>query len=174
MLLIDDSGWGSLLGGVMIGMYNTDTNKFMSKLIPVSYFQGSTFQKAKYRDYATKIFLESWVRLGDTDHIQICRGTILDGIYNLFIHDKKVRQIERLEIGEPLQSWLESKFASSLIRIGVPLNTSGAHCLSFDDQLKWIKANPKKRVKYVKTGWNSWRNKYANAILKGQNGKTKN
>jgi hypothetical protein len=169
MIQIDDSGWGSLLGGVIIGMYNTETRKFKAKIIPVSYFQGSTFKKAKYRDYATKIVLETWPSLGNTNHFQICRGTCLDGIYEMLDHYIKpdYRRIERVEIGDPLQSLLEEKFASSLQRIGVPKRTDGAHCLSFNNQLNWIKENPS-RVKYVKTGWDSWNKKYKKECLNGK------
>lgn len=168
MILIDDSGWGSLLGGVMIGMYNTDTQKCKAKLIPVSYFQGTMFKKAKYRDQATNIFLENWAQLGDTDYIGVCRGTILDGVYNILADNFGDRTIERIEIGDPLQSWLERKFAMSLSRVGVPMRTDGAHCLSFNDQLKWIKENPNKRVRYVKTGWKSWKIRYEKECLNGQ------
>jgi len=161
MILIDDSGWGSLLGGVMIGMYNTETKKFRYKLIPVSYFQGDTFKKKKYLDKATKIFLEAWPSLGDSEYFTICRGIVLDGIYEILINNpSETRDIYRGEIGEPLQSLLEEKFSCHLSRLGVPRNSTGAHCLSFDDQLKWIREDPK-RIKYVKTGWPRWKTIYS-------------
>lgn len=163
MIQIDDSGWGSLLGGVMIGMYNTETKKFIAKLIPIKYFQGELFKKQKYKDEAIKIFLTSYVKLGDVDDIQICRGYVLDGLYKFLTGPGWTLKISRKEIVDPLQSLLEAKFAKHLIKCGVPKGSGGAHCLSFDDQLNWIKEDPK-RIKYVKTGWNSWREKYGKKI----------
>jgi hypothetical protein len=157
MIMLDDSGWGSLLGGVIIGMYNTDGRIFKHKLIPISYFRGKKFRTGAYRNYAVKIFREMLFKIGPCSKIQICRGTVLDEIYNTSI-DK--RMMERVEIGDPLQSLLEDKFAEHLEKCGVPRRTDGAHCLSFDDQLKWIYEDPK-RVKYVKTGWPAWKNKYS-------------
>ena len=161
MILVDDSGWGCLLGGVMIGVYNTDTKKFKSRLIPVSYFQGNTFKQAKYRYYAATMFLFMWSLIGSKEEIKVCRGTVLDGIYDFLINQNWSKKlVKRCEIGDPLQSLLEEKFAQSLMRVGVPRVTEGAHCLSFNDQLKWIKED-KRRVRYVKTGWNSWKTKYS-------------
>ena len=154
---IDDSGWGCLLGGVMIGMYNTENKRFKHKLIPISYFRGKKFKTGAYRNYAVKIFRELLMKIGPCGKISICRGTILDGIYNSGF-DKKM--MERVEIGDPLQSLLEKEFAKHLMKCGVPEGSGGAHCLSFDDQVKWALEDPK-RVKFVKTGWNSWQNKYS-------------
>lgn len=163
MIQVDDSGWGSLLGGVMIGMYNTDNKKFKAKLIPVSYFQGEAFKKKKYLDQAIKIVLMYWPELGDTEYFEICRGYALDGVYEFLATNLGDRKISRVEIKDPLQSMLEERFAKSLERVGVPQRTDGAHCLSFDNQLSWVKENPK-RVKYVKTGWKSWKEKYEQEI----------
>lgn len=164
MIQVDDSGWGSLLGGVMIGVHNTNTGVMKSKLIPVSHFQLKKFSKALYRDYATMLFLQMWLVIGDSNHFQICRGTVLDGIYNIMKHDRKKRFLERVEIGDPFQSWLENRFAQTLKRVGVPRISDGAHCLSFDGQLDWVKEDPK-RVRYVKTGWPSWKQKYSNLVM---------
>ena len=161
MLLVDDSGWGSLLGGVMIGVYDTDTNRFKSKLMPVSYFQGIKFTRAHYRAKAYEVFMDIMDPKAMYDHLQICRGTVLDTIYEELKYGifKRLAKIERVEIKDPLQSLLEEKFAQHLHRIGVPRKSSGAHCLSFNEMLDWIKEDPK-RVRYVKTGWPSWNQKY--------------
>lgn len=163
MILCDDSGWGSLLGGVMIGMYNTETKKFIANLIPIKYFQGELFKKQKYKDEAIRIFLHNFVKIGSSNEIQICRGYCLDGIYNFLNTDQWKLKVTRAEIKDPLQTLLEGKFSKHLQKLGVPEGSGGAHCLSFEDQVKWIKTD-KKRIKYVKTGWNSWKDKYAKEI----------
>ena len=161
MIEIDDSGWGSLLGGVMIGVYDNDNRKFYHGLIPVKYFQGTLFSKGTYRNKAVSIFTKILDHISLIDSITVCRGTCLDGIWEYVKNGVPgVRMIDRKEIGDPLQCLLEIAFAKSLKRIGVPQRTDGAHCLSFDDQLKWVYEDPS-RVKYVKTGWSSWKKKYS-------------
>jgi hypothetical protein len=160
---IDDSGWGCLLGGVMIGMYNTANKRFKAKLIPISYFKGNKFKNGSYRSKAVALFLSEWPKLGNTESFQICRGTILDGIADFLTSHGWLRKVERLEIQDPLQNMLEHEFAKHLMKCGVPEGSGGAHCLSFDDQVKWVLEDAK-RVKYVKTGWNSWQNKYSKLL----------
>lgn len=161
MIFIDDSGWGSLLGGVMIGVYDSDSKKFQSRLIPISFFQGKKFKSGLYRLKAMKLFQEMLSKCSDTEYFYVCRGTILDGIYEMLV-DSYNEKVERIEIPDPLQGMLESKFASYLHRLGVPRKSDGAHCLSFDDQLKWVREDIT-RTKYVKTGWGSWQRKYINS-----------
>jgi hypothetical protein len=162
---LDDSGWGSLLGGVLIGGYNTGTKKFFHTLLEPVYFQAPYFKRQDYKERAVWLMLENIHKIGPASKIEICRGYALDGIYHFYkdmvskVLKDTPHEIVRVEIGDPLQSYLEEKFAQHLHKFGVPQATGGAHCLSFDNQLQWIKDNPKK-LKYVKTGWNSWNNKY--------------
>lgn len=164
MLQIDDSGWGSLIGGTLIGMYNTNNAKFISRLIPIKYFQGSLFSSGKYRNKACSIVQDNIHKLGEVDHIIVCRGTCLDTIYEYLLSTNEYNVVERKEIKDPLQSLLEDQFAKHLKKCGVPQRTDGAHCLSFDDQLKWVYEDLK-RVKYIKTGWHSWKTKYSRPLL---------
>jgi hypothetical protein len=169
MIQIDDSGWGSLLGSVMIGMYDTQSRVFACGSIPIRYFQGTLYSKSKYREQATKVALkliQKKFHLRGQD-IQICRGTCLDNIFDTILacsSGYQFRSLVRVEIGDPLQKTLEAAFAKSLVKVGVPQKSSGAHCLSFDEQLEWIKEDPSNRIKHVKTGWNSWKNKYSKSI----------
>ena len=160
MIFCDDSGWGSLIGGVAIGLYDNESNKFYHGLISIKYFQGSLFKTGKYRRESMKIFRKFISRIDDRSGVTICRGTCLDSIWDYVESGYSgFRMIDRKKIGDPLQSLLEQYFAKHLKRCGVVAKSSGAHCLSFDDQLKWIREDPK-RIKYVKTGWPAWQNKY--------------
>lgn len=170
---IDDSGWGSLLGGVLVGGYNTGTGKFFHALLEPNLFQGEVFKSQSYKAMAVWLTLENIDKLGPAKRLEICRGYVLDGVYRFYsemVHKvlkNTPHKIIRAEIGDPLQSYLEEKFAQHLHHFGVPKNSSGAHCLSFDDQLNWIQENPDK-LRYVKTGWSSWNKKYAAELgLKG-------
>ena len=171
MIQIDDSGWGSLLGGVIIGGYNTETKKYFHSLIPIHFFQKGEFERQLYQGYALWTTLENISKIGRADRIEICRGYVLNEVFRFYnesvlkIFRETKYEIARCEIGDPLQSYLEDKFSQHLIKCGVPKKSEGAHCLSFDDQLKWVKENPK-RVKYVKTGWKSWKTKYSKEIKK--------
>lgn len=172
MIQIDDSGWGSLLGGVMVGVYDTDTEQLYSKLIPISFFQRRKFENQDYLDSALKI-AQAGIQLltgypADTGiHIQICRGYLLSTIRDYAERNcSHFVSIEYIDIKDPFQSLLEEKFSKYLGKIGVPEGSGkGAHRINFDAMLEWVKEDPK-RVKYVKTGWKSWNEKYAKKVLK--------
>lgn len=163
ILSVDDSGWGCLLGGVMIGMYNSGTNKFLARLIPIKYFQGDMFQKKRYKVRTQRIFWNNWNKLGPVDQIQICRGPIFNGLRIELQYHLVGVPVMFSEVVDPLQGWLEEKFAKHLVKLGVPRLTNGAHCLTFEDQVKWA-TESKERTKYVKTGWDSWKHNYTNLL----------
>jgi len=159
IIQIDDSLWGSLVGGVMIGMYHTGTKQFYSEIIPVTYFRKGQFDKKTYLAKASTIVLKGFSILESANHIQVCRGYSLKGVRET-LRKMKNKTVECIEITGSLQSLLEQASAKYLHRIGLPLSSGGAHCISFEKQLEWVKEKPK-RVKFVKTGWKSWKNKYS-------------
>ena len=159
MIYIDESGWGSLIGGVAIGLYNSGTGEFYSEIIPVKFFKGKKFKSKGYLNEAYRIVIEGLGIILSDDKITICRGYILSKVREYFDRYRGYKW-KTGEIGQPLQGYLENVFSDSLKKIGIKAKSEGAHCLSFDDQLKWVKAR-KTRVKYVKTGWESWKKKYS-------------
>ena len=54
VLSIDDSGWGSPLGGVMVGI--SDGSTVLSKVVPPTFFQGASF--------ANKLYLKAYSAAG--------------------------------------------------------------------------------------------------------------
>lgn len=171
MIQVDDSGWGSLLGGVMIGVYDTDAEQLYSRLIPVSFFQRRKFEKQDYLERALQIAqagIQLFTGYPDDDgiHIQVCRGYLLSEVRNWVERNAShFTKIEFVDITDPFQSLLEAKFSKSLERIGVPEGRAGgAHRIGFNEMLKWIKDDPK-RIKHAKTGWKSWNSKYAKEVL---------
>lgn len=172
MIQIDESGWGSLIGGVAIGVYNTRNKKFFSGIIPVEYFQIDKFSMGWYRLIAVSIIATGidkvGTKLGKGEIVQICRGPCLITAkdFLLCLKDKKaIKEVQLATIKDPLQAKLEEKFSASLAKLGVPNKSGKAHRLSFDDMLAWVKRSPKKRIQYVKTGWESWQKKYKNLVL---------
>lgn len=172
MIQIDESGWGSLLGGVMVGVYDTQYEQLYTKLIPISFFQRRKFENQDYLDRALKI-AQAGLQLftgypGDNGlSIQVCRGHLLSKVRDHVERNcSHFYKIEFVDIKDPIQSLLEDSFSKSLGHIGVPKGKAGgAHRISFDAMLDWVKEDPK-RVKYVKTGWKSWNQKYAKEVLK--------
>ena len=168
MLQIDDSGWGSIIGGACIGVYNTDNNKLYSRLIPVKYFQGKKFKDKDYLDAAWDIAIHGMTSvckgtINTKTTVQICRGFLLSKIREMFLSLKnEFLNVEFVEINKPLQPLLEEQFSKSLERYGVPKISDGAHRMSFDDMVRWVNEDLKNREKYVKTGWDSWKAKYRN------------
>lgn len=155
----DDSGWGSLLGGVAIGLYNDEDRRFLYQVLPVRLFQDKEFKKQTYLDEALDSFVEMEGRIGHYNKIVLCRGFILDYVWEHLQEFSLAKKLRREEIKDPLQGLLERVFEKHLIDMGVPNESGGAHCLSFDDQIKWVKQDPS-RVKYVKTGWPKWQKLY--------------
>ena len=78
---IDDSAWGSIIGGVLIGAYRPDTKDFHVSEIPVEQFQGKAFARKDYLDGSVTAALASLEALhaDQRDPITICPG---------FIHEK--------------------------------------------------------------------------------------
>jgi len=57
-IFIDDSGWGDLILGVVIGALNLPERRYMDRRIPLSSFQPPNFQNKRYLDDAVKIAQE--------------------------------------------------------------------------------------------------------------------
>ncbi len=96
MILIDDSGSGSLIGGTIIGAMRAETNEFYYNIIPLKYYSPELFQKKIYLDQATQIAVELFNRLkvSKDEEILVCRGYMFDKVrrwlkdnsYKLNIH----------------------------------------------------------------------------------------
>ncbi|MFH0874600.1 MAG: hypothetical protein V1859_01590 [archaeon] len=118
IIMIDDSGWGFPLGGVLCGAYDSETEMFHTKEINVSFFQGNLFAEKAYLDeYAKKAFeiIHSIHPLQESTIIRICTGYI-----NIKAKDDLREagfQVIIDKIGEPLQSWLEMEHKKYIIRL---------------------------------------------------------
>ena len=54
-IIIDDSGWGDLILGVVIGALKLPEGRYMDRRIPISSFQSPHFQNKRYLEDAVKI-----------------------------------------------------------------------------------------------------------------------
>ncbi len=78
MIQIDDAGWGSFVGGVLIGAYRTETREFACNEILVTFILGEAFARKAYlevsRDVARRVLEQ--LRVGKDEPIEICTGYI--------------------------------------------------------------------------------------------------
>ena len=52
-ILIDDSGWGDLILGVVIGALKLPDHRYMDRRIPIQSFQPPNFQNKQYLNTAS-------------------------------------------------------------------------------------------------------------------------
>ncbi len=60
---IDDAGWGSLIGGVVVGVYRTSTGEFAHEVIAPRFFQGTAFADKEYLAEAARLARACFERL---------------------------------------------------------------------------------------------------------------
>ncbi len=160
---IDDSGWGDLILGVVIGAHKLPDHKFLDRRIPVSCFQSPNFERKQYLDYAVKIADE----IIDVMHpdaqtrFRVCSGFVLSSIRR-HIADKGFH-VEKVEVTGELQYLVERSFVEWCKEVGVSTEALQGR-QRFWTFLDWVKEDPVEREKLVKTGWKSWNQKWRKEI----------
>ena len=163
---IDDAGWGSLVGGTIIGAYREETGEAAFAMIPVEMFQGEAFAR---KDYAAGAVAAAQAVLTELGHrhdepITICTGFVLDGIREYL--EKTGYCWQSGKITGPLQELIETRFLEELQKIGVKgvnyETLTEKQGLFFWLCVKWLKngnlngkAAPEKE-RLVKTGWGTY------------------
>ncbi len=160
---IDDSGWGDLVLGVVIGAHKLPDHKFMDRRIPVSCFQTPNFEKKNYLDYAVKIADEIIeVMKPDSETLfKVCSGYVLSSIRTYLA--EKGFHVQKVEVTGELQELVERSFINWCREVGIPLESPQTK-RRFYTFLDWVKENPGEREKLVKTGWKSWNQKWRDKI----------
>lgn len=158
-ILIDDSGWGDLILGVVIGALKLPDRKYMERRIPVSSFQTPNFQKKRYLDDAVKI-AEEIVEVMQPDRetiFKVCSGYVLSSIRK-FLRNQGF-MVEEIEVTGELQEMVERSFAHWCKEVGAPVE-SLKEKRSFNTFFEWVAEKPHLREKLVKTGWKSWNQRW--------------
>ncbi len=159
---IDDSGWGSLIGGITIGFYKKDTNDMEVEYIPVKYFQGGMFKKRRYLSECYILIMETLKKWGvtpETHKLAICQGWIFDGPVE-WLEDKGW-SVDRVQIKGKLQVFVEKMFKRELYKtmnFDSKRRTAGQN--AFFKALEWVGESLSTRERFVKTGWKSWEKKW--------------
>jgi hypothetical protein len=164
MIQIDDAGWGSPIGGVLIAGYRPETGEFAVAEIAVAHFQPPRFQRRTYLDGAvdaTRQVLDMLASPAD-ERVEICSG---------FVHGKthawlaeSGRPWEIIKVKGPLQQLIEDALANYLRGLGFePPKSTEQYGALFYQAIKWLKDGNlnragmnAERLRVAKTGWASF------------------
>ena len=168
MIQIDDTGWGSLVGGMLIGAIRTETGEFACDEIPVTFFQGEAFARKAYleesRDVARRVLEQ--LRVGKGEPIEICTGYVLEGVRSMLDADGYTSW-RTGKITGALQDKIEHDLLSRVRALGVQTDyatLTTKQGLYFYQCVKWLKGGNLSAVHPVperellcKTGWATYR-----------------
>ena len=153
---VDDSGWGDLIGGVVIIMRRVSTDETHVGEIPLEMFQSNEFKYKTYLRATTMIILEGIDELNirKSEPLHICTGYIFTSAKET-LREMGYKVVESKITGRT-QELAEEEFLKSLERLGLGDAKSLGEMRSFNGFLKWVKEDLPRRERYVKTGWKSW------------------
>jgi hypothetical protein len=157
---IDDSMWGELLGGVIIGFLFVEDGKkedsLTSEYVDVRFFQGKDFANKIYLDEGFKKVLKVFEQnhVSNSDDIYLCRGYFTSEIGKRLV--KLGYHIFLIEITGKLQDYLVSQNHAKLREIINDDDLFKKPGAQFNKLVNWVNLNLNNREKYVKTGWKNW------------------
>lgn len=165
---IDDAGWGSLVGGVLIGACCKESpqTRHAFREVDVAFFQGGAFAHKLYLAEAGDAALALMVRLGVPldEPIEICTGFILRAAQARLAQEGY--QVTSTKIGDPLQTLIEREFLNRILALGVLTDLeilTQKQGLYFWQCVHWLKggdvetaASLPEREKHCKTGWSAY------------------
>ena len=157
--MIDASGWGDLLLGVVVGALKPPDPMVMERRIPTSSFQPPNFKNKKYL-YDTVKIADEIVAVMQPDAetcFKVCSEYVLSsvGAYLLSLGFK----VQRVESTGELKQLVERGYVRWCLEKGVPEKMLQDK-RRFWALLEWVAEEPKNRENLVKTGWKSWREKW--------------
>lgn len=162
-ILIDDSGWGDLILGVVIGALKLPERRYMERRIPVTSFQFPNFQNKRYLEDAIKIAEEivDVMKPDEETIFRICSGYVLSSVRN-YIRNSGFR-VEEIEVAGELQYMVERSFANWCKEVGIDFERLNSR-RNFNSFIEWVAEKPDLRENLVKTGWKSWNNRWRNIV----------
>jgi transcription initiation factor TFIIE subunit alpha len=163
-ILIDGSGWGDLILGVVIGALKLPDHEYMERKIPTSSFQPPDFENKRYLEDAVKIAEEivDVMRADEQTRFKVARslsGDILSGLLRYL--KGRGFGVAKVESTGELQTRVEKSYLKWCVEAGVPQERVKGE-RRFWTLLEWVAEEPKSREKLVKTGWKSWQQNLVN------------
>ena len=164
---VDDSGIGSPVGGVAVGVLDATKGEFKYRLVGVEYFQDGC--RNEYQDMVAQGVRELFKEMGitkDAYRIEICTGHVFDLTRKWL--DEEGYEWKPVKIVDPLQSLIENAFSDYLVSIGVPerIRTIEVGRDQFMYLFNWVRQDPEARVKYCKTNGSKWKTKWSHRLYK--------
>ncbi len=163
LLEIDDAGWGSPIGGVMVGV--TDGKRVVTEMVDISFFKPGIYDRRdylrEYTNHGVNIVEKDFKASPKTHRIEICTGFI-----NQQLRDElrdRGYDVRVVEIKGLLQDKLEKYYRKYIKKItgGVDLGYDPKECKNGKEiskkyyaTVKWAKEN---NPSLLKTGWKSLR-----------------
>ena len=163
-IVIDAVGWSELLLGVVVGALKPPDPMLMERRIPTTSFQAPNFKEKKYLVDAQKIFDEIvTVMQPDAETcIKISTEYVLSGAVE---HLQKLGfNVQTVESTGELRVMVEKAYMRWCVEKGVPEEIL-ADKRRFYRFLDWVAEIPRVREGLVKTGWDSWQEKWRPEIL---------
>jgi hypothetical protein len=163
-ILIDDSGWGDLILGVVVGALKNPEHRYMERRIPITSFQPPNFQKKQYLEDAIKIADEIIeVMKPDKETVfRICSGYVLSSVRKYL--KRQGYRVEEIDVTGELQELVEKSFTKWCKEVGIDFQRLNGK-RNFNTFLEWISEKPHLREKLVKTGWKSWNQRWRKKVF---------
>jgi hypothetical protein len=164
-ILIDASGWGDLLLGVVVGALKPPDPMVMERRIPTSSFQLPNFKNKKYLDDAVKIANEI-VAVMQPEYdtcFNVCSEYVLSSVIGHL--QNQGFKVQKVESTGDLKQMVERGYIRWCIEKGVPeeMLRDKRRFWAF---LEWVAEKPHLRESLVKTGWASWEQRWREEIFK--------
>jgi len=164
-ILIDASGWGDLLLGVVIGALKPPNPMLLERRIPTASFQPPNFGNKKYLDDAVRI-ADEIVEVMQPDS-ETCFKVSSEYVLSHVVEHLQNRgfTVQKVESILELKQMTESAYVRWCVEKGVPkeMLQDKRRFWSF---LEWVAERPNLRESLVKTGWGSWEKKWREEIFK--------
>lgn len=165
MILIDASGWGDLLLGVVLGALKPPERMVLERRIPTSSFQLPNFKNKKYLQDAEKI-ADEIVAVMQPDSetcFKVCSEYVLSSVISHL--QNRGFKVQKVESTGELKQLVEDGYVRWCLEKGVPREILQEK-RRFWSFLEWVAEKPHLREGLVKTGWSSWENKWREEIFR--------
>jgi hypothetical protein len=164
-ILIDAAGWGDLLLGVVVGALKPPHPMLMERRIPTASFQPPNFKAKRYMRDANKIADEivAVMQPDEETCIKVSSEYVLSGVVEHL--EKQGYKVQTVESTGDSKIMMEKAYNRWCIEKGVPEDIVSDK-RRFYRFIDWVAEMPKIREGLVKTGWDSWEEKWRAEIYK--------
>jgi hypothetical protein len=147
--------------------WKLSARKYMERRIPISSFQPPNFANKQYLVDAVKIAEEivNVMKPNKETKFKVSSGYMLSSVRR-YLKDNGFN-VQKVEVTGELKERVEKSFLEWCVEVGVPSEKleGDRHFWAF---LEWIGEKPWLRERLVKTGWNSWTEKWRKKAFKNR------